>query len=205
MTTLNVNLSANLQTQTELKQKGVWAYAVYFDSSGNNPTWTPLVLDGEVQQGGTVPIVLPDVLSSGKIYFIVQSPDTSKPYDLQTLITMQSELNWGNASALDFRYDSFEVTLGNSPFDSGNLSSVNGFGLPMAVSIPYQNGTTSSVGYGISGSTLVGDINAINPSNTYAFAYTYGPLHDDFRMALSPTESLAEGPTGPFRTTDWQS
>src|SRR6266516_695669 len=109
MTTLNVNLSANLQTQTELKQKGVWAYAVYFDSRGNNPTGTPLVLDGEVQQGGTVPIVLPDVLSSGKIYFIVQSPDTSKPYDLQTLITMQSECV--RLSIRQLRSDSRKFTL----------------------------------------------------------------------------------------------
>jgi len=78
MTTLNVNLCANLQTQTELKQKGVWAYAVYFDSSGNNPTWRPLVLDGAVQQGGTAPIALSDVLPSGKISSLVESPEMTK-------------------------------------------------------------------------------------------------------------------------------
>jgi hypothetical protein len=202
MTTLNASLSPSLQSQ--LSHPGVWAYAVYFDSNGNNPTWTSLVSNGTVQ-GSTVPIALPDPLVGGKIYFIVQSQNQSQPFDLQTLITMQSELNWGNAGTYDFRYDSFEVTLQNSPFDSGNLSSVNGFGLPMAVSIAYQNGTTSSVGYAINGSTLVGDINAINPSNTYASNYTSGPLQNQFRMALSPTESLAQGPTGPFRTSDWQS
>src|SRR5271166_80839 len=202
MTTLNVSLSPNLQT--ELGLPGVWAYAVYFNSTGN-PTWTPLVTDGVVQQKGTVPISLPDTLVGGKIYFIVQSQDASQPHNLPGLITMQSQLNWNNATADDFSYDSFEVTLQKSPTDVGNLSSVNGFGLPMEVSIPYQNGTTATVGYGISGSALVSDIKNINASNTYAYDYTSGPLKGDFRMALSPTEalSLSSLTNPPFKAADW--
>jgi hypothetical protein len=201
MTTLNVSLSPNLQT--ELAQRGVWAYAVYFDSSGSNPTWTALVTNGAVQQAGTIPMSLPATLVGGKIYLVVQSQDASQPYNLRGLITKESELNWANATTYDFRYDSFEVTLQSSPFDAGNLSSVNGFGLPMAVNIAYQNGTSASVGYGITGSALVSDISNINPSYAYAYTYTSGPLNNRFRMALSPTESLSLGANGPFKAADW--
>ena len=45
-TTLNVNLSTQLQT--ELSQTGVYAYAVYFDPNGTNPTWTTLSDNGTV-------------------------------------------------------------------------------------------------------------------------------------------------------------
>jgi hypothetical protein len=201
MTALNVSLSPTLQA--ELAQPGIWAYAVYFDSGGNNPTWTSLVINGAVQQAGTIPVSLPATMVGGKIYFIVQSQDASQPYNLPGLITSESRLNWANANTYDFRYDSFEVTLQNSPFDAGNLTSVNGFGLPMEVSIPYQNGTSASVGYGITGSALVGDINNINTSNTYAYTYTSGPLSHHFRMALSPAESLSLGSNGPFKAADW--
>ena len=201
MTALNVSLSPSLQA--ELAQPGIWAYAVYFDSGGNNPTWTSLVINGAVQQAGTIPVSLPATMVGGKIYFIVQSQDASQPYNLPGLITTESRLNWANANTYDFRYDSFEITLQNSPFDAGNLTSVNGFGLPMEVSIPYENGTSARVGYGITGSTLVNDINNINTSNTYAYTYTSGPLSHHFRMALSPAESLSLGPDGPFKAADW--
>ncbi|HXI44100.1 MAG TPA: hypothetical protein VNH83_29220 [Bryobacteraceae bacterium] len=136
MTKLNVNLSQALKTQ--LAKPGVWAYAAYFDKSQTTPVWTDLVLNGVVQNGGATAITLPTIVDSGKIYLIVQSQDTKQPDNLKTLITSQSGISWTNAAKYDFRYDSFEVTLQNGATDAGNLSSVNGFGLPMELSVPYK-------------------------------------------------------------------
>ncbi len=190
MTTLNVTLSGTLQT--ELAQPGVWAYAIWFDKATTTPQITDLVNNGSILNNGSTGIFLPNgSVDGGKVYFIVQSQATSQPFNLSTLITSQSAINWQNAAAWDFRYDSFEVTLLNGSADAGNLSSVNGYGLPMGVVVPYSNGTTASVGYGVSGTSIVNDITNINTANTYAFDYTSGPLSGDFRMALSPTEDIA--------------
>ncbi|MEJ0017957.1 MAG: Hint domain-containing protein [Acetobacteraceae bacterium] len=202
MTTLNVALSPTLQS--ELATPGVWAYAVYFDSSGNNPVWTDLVTNGLVQGGGNqIGIPLPGTLNGGKIYFIVQSQPTAQPNDLRSLITTESRINWDNAGTWDFRFDSFEVSLLGKPTDAGNLTSVNGFGLPMEVSVPYDNGTTGTVGYGITASDLVGDINAIDTTKTYSFTYTEGPLANKFRMALSPAQAVSGVANPPFTPGDW--
>ncbi len=56
MTTQTVNLSRKLQL--ELAQQGVWAYALFFDSDGNNPTRTSLVTNGAVQDSATVAVGL---------------------------------------------------------------------------------------------------------------------------------------------------
>jgi hypothetical protein len=129
-------------------------------------------------------------------------------------LTNQSQLNWGFAEANDFAYDSFEFTLSGSVTDQGNLSSVNGFALPMGVVIEYASGTTSAtsatLGYAVSGGEIFADIQNIN-SNTSSGAiynYTSGPLAaaGEVRMALSPSEAVGLSPQPsnvPFKTTDW--
>lgn len=192
-TTLNVSLSPTLQT--ELGQKGVWAYAVYYDINGDNPTWTNLVIDGAIEGSGTVAITLPNPFMSGKIYFIIQSPASNS--NLPNQLTTESTVNWDYASNYDFRYDSLEITLQNSPSDVCNLTSINGFGLPIGVS---TNGL--AVGYNISAATLVEDIQNINPSNTYTYDYNAGQLSGNFRMALSPTEAIGQS-IPVFQPSDW--
>src|SRR5579863_6527016 len=153
MTTLQVNLSPDLQT--ELGTAGVWAYAVYFDVNSSGTTvanWTTLVNNGSVENSGVADVPLPGTFSGGKVYFLIQS-QTADIFNLPSLITSQSVINWGSATAWDFSYDSFEVTLKNTSTDVGNLTSVNSFGLPMEVSVNYTNlinggtvMTTSTVG-----------------------------------------------------------
>jgi len=201
MTTLNVGLTATLQTT--LGQPGVWAYAVYFDSSGANPTWTELVLDGAIQNAGQSAIELPDPYKGGKVYILVQSQDAGHPHDLTTLITQESDINWGSADAWDTRYDSIELTLQNSPNDVGNLTSVNGFGLPMEMSIGYSDGSTSTRGYNISAKDLFDQFATIGDSDGVDL-YDSGPLKDVPRMAFSPTAAIAQNPTDPpFQASDW--
>jgi len=202
MTDLNLHLSTQLQTQ--LSHEGVWAYAVYFDTNGVNPVWTKLVDNGAVAGGGSMSIALPTSFVGGKVYFLIQSQAAGTPESLPGAIKSQSMINWGEAVTQDFRYDSIEVTLQNGAYDAGNLSSVEGFGLPMAMKVDYSNGTSATVGYGITGSTLVSDINAINPSETYSYTYTSGPLAGTFRAAASPTVAVADTfPNPPFAQADW--
>jgi hypothetical protein len=202
MTDLNVHLSATLQT--ELSQEGAWAYAVYFDSNGLNPVWTSLVSDGAVAGSGSVPIALPTTFISGKVYLIVQSLEPGAPSTLPATITESSMLNWSQATTDNFRFDSIEMTLQNSPFDVVNLTSVNGFGLPMSLVVNYSNATTGTVGYGITGASLVSQIDAIDPAKTYSYNYTAGPLTGTFRMALSPTEAVGGAVSpAPFTAADW--
>lgn len=168
--------------------------------------WSSLVTNGAISSLGTVSITLPARFDGGKVYFLIQSQLATdpQPFDLETLITTESQINWGTASQYGYRYDSFEVTLLDHPADAGNLTSVNGFGLPMAVSIPYDNGTTATAGYGITGAQLVTGIQAINRDLVYTYNYTTGPLTGQFRAALSPSEAEASGITDPpFKPSDW--
>ncbi|QTL03131.1 hypothetical protein J5J86_20610 [Aquabacter sp. L1I39] len=201
MTTLSVNLTPTLQTT--LQQPGVWAYAVYFDSTG--PVWNPLVENGQLQTtAGALDIALPTTFNGGKVYFLIQSQDSSQPYDLTTLITGEDNINWTSAQTYDFRYDSFEVSLLSAPGDAGNLTSVEGFGLPMSVAINYSNGTSASVGYGITGSALFQQIADIDASKTYVYDYTSGPLAGDPRAGISPSQAVGLSPPNPaFQASDW--
>jgi hypothetical protein len=192
MTTLNVNLSPALQ-QT-LGQPGVYAYAVYFDSNHQNPTAFDLASGGTANP--TTSLELPFPYVGGKVYFIIQSVDAGSPSNLfgpGGAIQQEADLNWQNAAANDFRFDSFEVTLQGNAGDVGNLTEINGFGIPMNVTVAYQDGDpTQTRGYGISGNEVFQQIASFSPT-LVSYPYSAGPLFTDGlqRMALSPAE--AEG------------
>jgi len=200
-TTLDVTLSSNLQTT--LGQAGVYAYAVNFNS---DTVFTPLVVDGEIQSSGSVTLDLTTdtspTLNGGKIYFVIQSTEAGTG-TLPTTITQESDLNPTNAGSLDFRYDSFEVSLLNQTGDAGNLTSVNGFGIPMELSIAYADGTTDSKSYNVTGSDVFTGIQAIDASNSNLVdTYDTGPLSGTNRSGLSPTADTGQVA---FKPSDWSS
>ncbi|NBN64291.1 DUF4114 domain-containing protein [Pannonibacter tanglangensis] len=203
MTTLTVGLTSTLQKT--LGSAGAYAYAVYFDASGT-AQWTPLVVNGALQAStspGRFAIDLPSPLDGGKVYFLIQSQDPSAPQtDLTKLITQQSQINWGSAATYQYRYDSFEVTLLGSSGDAGNLTSVEGFGIPMQISIPHADGTTDTRGYGVSGTQL---FNALDRAKDHSLVYfTDGPLKGSVRGAISPAQSVIQ-PAGDqvYKASDW--
>jgi hypothetical protein len=211
-TTLDVTLST--AEQSELDQAGVYAYAVYFDNlDGNAAVTAPISLvdNGVVENNGTFAIPLTDTanpeLVGGKVYFVVQSLAAGETSTLASTIADQSNISPGTATADDFGYDSFEVTLSNGPNDAGNLTSVNGFGLPMEVAVDYDNGTSASVGYLVSGGSIASDVSTItNGQGTYTFSE--GPLAGSFRMSTSPSEANASNTgtvssTGAFPENVW--
>lgn len=198
MTNLQISLSSDLQTS--LTQSGVYAYAVYFDKSTGAPTWTTLVDNGVVANSGNATIGITPPYVGGKVYFLVQSLGTADSANTaDTVITEESQLNWQNAATYDFRYDSFELTLTPSVNDDGNLTSVNGFGIPMSVSVT-QNGVVNSRGYLVSGSTIFSDISSIN--SQLLSTYTEGPLAGQSRMAVSSAEAVGDSLPG-FAASDW--
>ncbi len=204
MTTLNVALSTKLQKT--LGQAGVWAEAVYFDTAGT-AHWTPLVNDGTVQ--GNLAIDLPQ-MKGGKVYFLINSGtagQTTSP--LQSVITKESDISVASAQANDFRFDSFEFTLQGDPSDQGNMTSVVGFGIPMGVSIKYQDPAkpVATLGYNTSGADLFKAIQAIHPDSTsLVFGFSAGPLATAspavYRYAVSPSNS-AQVTDPPFAASDW--
>ncbi|MTI44763.1 hypothetical protein JM93_02755 [Roseibium hamelinense] len=202
MTDLKVTLTDALQKT--LGQKGVNAYAVYFDTAGNSPSWTTLVNNGSVQSEGVQTIDLPFPYNGGKIYFLIQSEDPSGPQtDLQTVIAKESEITWQHGETYQYRVDSFEVSLLGKSGDAGNLTSVQGFGLSMELSVSYDNGNaTQTRSYAISGDDVFGKIKEINSSAIHTF--TGGPLKGDNRAAISPSEAVGLAPPDPtFSTSDW--
>lgn len=214
MTTLNVGLSDALRSNLLGSSNGVWVYAVYFDANGVAHTTTLIDNGSAVTQApaeagdatvtdGNAAIPLPESFSGGKVYLLVQSQDPSNPNDLATLIDEQSQINWQNADEWDFRYDSFEVTLSGSPNDVGNLTSVNGFGLPMELSVTYSDGSTSTRGYNVTGDQLHTDLEGTS-SSPVLDTYSAGALQGETRMAISPTEAVGANPPDPaFSASDW--
>jgi hypothetical protein len=167
MATLTVNLSAALQTT--LNVQNVYAWLAYFNGD------TGAYIDSYELAGwnGTSQVVTASTavteaepLNGGKFYLIVQSVDPGAATPIAPLtfgsgntIAQESDINWGNAASLDFRYDSLEASLLGLAGDAGNLTDVNGFGIPMSVSVSYPNGATPQTrGYNISGSSVFGDI-----------------------------------------------
>lgn len=200
MTTLNVTLTSTMQDS--LGNPGAYAYAVYFDADGT-PSWTRMVDNGAVNSSGTYEIDLPFPYNGGKVYFLVQSQDPSATQtDLTTLITEQSDINWGNADTYQYRYDSFEVTLLGASGDAGNLTSVQGFGLPMELSITYADGSVQTRSYAVSGSDIFTDVGDISASSLYE--YSAGPLAGTNRAAISPSEAVGLNPPNTtFQASDW--
>ncbi|WP_029002534.1 DUF4114 domain-containing protein [Azorhizobium doebereinerae] len=205
MTTLTLNLDSTLQgvlSSGTPGSNGIWAYA--FVTNGSSVTYTTLVDNGTVlsssgEPTGTFLINLPQI-EGGKVYFIIQSQDAADTNDLTTLITSQSQITWQNAQAWDFRYDSFEYTLQNATGDAGNLTSVEGFGLPMDLSVTYANGTTKTSGYATNGWGIINDIVAIN--GAAISNYTEGVLANTPRMGISPSQAVTTGSTV-FQPSDW--
>jgi hypothetical protein len=206
-TTIDVTLSPNLVTELSGAGNGVYAEAVYFDSSGNNPTWTDFVNNGTVQNGGSAAIVFQDATQGAKLYLLVQSTSAGAANVISNVISSESDITWGNAASDDYAYDSFEFTLQNSSADQGNLTSVNAYGLPLGVVVP-SNG---SRGYSISGTSLTNDLGSLvinnGTTNTTINAdatYTTGALAGDFREAIAPATAVTtSGTVASFSPSDW--
>lgn len=205
---VTVRLSDALFSQ--LNQPGVFAYAVSFDSKDAPPVFTPIIerpASGTQTQNQSISIPT-DTYNSGKIYFLVQSQVAATAVaDLPGVIMQQSDINFGNATTYNFRFDSVELNSGGASTDVANLTDVNSYGFAMSISNGLTGGTR---GYSASGGSIFTDIlNASAPgTNVYDYSstapYGPGPLTGQ-RMTAGPTDATAVGfpAPAPFSAGDW--
>lgn len=209
MATLTVNLSPTLQNT--LNHQGVYAWAVMFngDTGAFENSYQLAGWNGTSQVvTSSTQISLAEPVNGGKLYLIIQSVDPGGTgiapltFGSGNTIAEESDLNWNKADSLDFRYDSFEFSLLGYAGDAGNLTDVNGFGIPMSVEVAYPNGAaTQTRGYAVNGSTIFSDINS-DVSSSLLYTYSQGPLAGDNRMAASPATAVSESLPGPA-ASDW--
>ncbi|WP_269581201.1 hypothetical protein [Roseibium sp. Sym1] len=209
-TTLNVSLSDTLHTKLS-GETTVQAWAIAYGEGIATPTFVSIL---DATEAAPEAISLPNDLVGGKVYFLIQSADDSGMGGanyIPDVITEQSQLNWFNGQKYGFRLDSFEVTLSNNPADAGNLTSVNGFGLPMGLTVKYSDGENSR-GYSLSGSDLFTQFDGIGDAGSQTvYTYAEGALAGENMSALSPAETLAiyqdpDAPASPqpFNASDWE-
>ncbi|UYN97197.1 MAG: hypothetical protein KIT25_09805 [Enhydrobacter sp.] len=240
-TDIVINLSDGLKglngaedSHYRLNQAGVYAYAVYFETKITTPNaadpvteykmyTTTLVDNGVVQNGGATTVSLPvngstgnTQFISGKLYIIIQSGQPNGDLFTGTnKITQESDINWGNAQSNNYRFDSIELNVDNSAYDVANLTSVNGFGLPMTIG----NGLGDTRGYNLAAGTAGDDTTLFgkiaqassSPGTTQDILYAAStgswvdqnsPLHGNQRMMLSPTEAVGQN-VAAFTNSQW--
>lgn len=200
-TTMTVNLSSALQTQ--LTHPGVYLTILVFGNDSSTPLYKAIYAgdgseDGLIPSSVNVPLTTSSqtTLNGGKVYFVIQSTSSGSPLTFAS----QSDINWTSAEQNNYRYDSVEVSLLNQSGDAANLTSVEGFGIPMTLSNLQPGGTRS---YDVSGNTLFQtDLPATSTSGTVVYKYTDGPLAGQDRMAISPTAAVPINNTA-FSASDW--
>ncbi|MFM8535642.1 MAG: hypothetical protein ACKOEC_18985 [Acidimicrobiia bacterium] len=150
--TLKISLTSAMAAQ--ISQPGVGGYVVYFDptdviSGLPQAKWT--TLSGSTS-GGTLTTLssIPTPFSGAKFYFVIQDTLNGAKTVVTSAITTEAQLGFSgnpttNYTALNYRFDSFEASFQNKAADQGNLTAVNGFGIPMAVTVVQSSGgaTTS--------------------------------------------------------------
>ena len=216
----DVTVALTSAMQAQLTTAGVTGWAVYFDVNGNNPTWTQLtgastVLTTEYQQGL-------------KVYFILQSTDSAPDTGNSVTLQIQSESQItptgtaSSADSLNYRYDSFEVTFTPANADAGNLTDINGFGIPMAIAVGYGTpaqisaGSPTSIatrGYNLSGGTVGGSgiWNALASAGGsggiqyFTSVGSGGYATTQPRMAISPATAIANNVAGTnYAVANWK-
>ena len=225
MPNVTVALTANMVTQ--LGMANVKGYAVYFNANGTAPTWAALDSTNwtPTPTGGGATVTLRPGFEKGlKVYFILQSTDQAGD-SVQTQITTESQIvptgTTTSAQTLNYRYDSFEVTFTPAAADAGNLTDINGFGIPMAIEVEYGTAaqisagsptSSASRGYNLSGGTVSGGgiweaLASAGGSGSIQYFTSVGSggyATTQPRMAISPATAIGEGIAGTnYSVANW--
>jgi hypothetical protein len=126
------------------------------------------------------------------VYVVIQQGGNGS---LPSQIHAIGDINPENAEASNYSYQLFEATLSSTPFDQGDISSLNTFGLPAAFEVVFQNGTSQTRGYapGLSGDAIhaaLGNAQVFNPNSF--------PSAD--RLSIGPATA---NNAGPWPSSDW--
>lgn len=190
MTTMNFKLSPTLLQSLTAGGSGnnVYAYAFSF-SSGNLVGYSTLINNGVVDASA---INLPASFPSGAVYVVIQQGGNgSLPGQIHAI----GDISPANAQAGNYSYQLFEATLSSTPFDQGDISSLNTFGLPSTFEVVFQNGTSQTRGYAPG---LTGDAIYAALGNAQTFSPNSFPSAD--RLSIGPATA---NNTAPWPSSDW--
>lgn len=209
-----VNLTEALKSQLSTTYK---AWAVYFDKNGKNPQWTSLTgLTNTVempQRGGLkLYLILQDTSPSGVAPVHVGGNGAGGVSDgIQVEGDIVAYGPTSSAHALNYRYDSFEVSFTGNAADAGNLTDINGFGIPMELSVGYGTGTsptsTATRGYHLSGGTVSSggiwsEISSSSAGGAGSIQYWHGMTGP--RMGISPAAAVGNHVPGTnYKIDQW--
>lgn len=196
-----INVSVSATKQSFLTDKTAYLYTVAFD--GGLSYWTTVYDPGAptpLNPQAEIPLI-----NAGKLYVIQTNLDLTA---IQGVIASEAFLKpeYALAAGSQFRYDSFEYALGSTSGGTpqGNLTSVNGFGFPMSLSVSYTDGTASmSAGYETKASDLITDLGSAGSPLKY-FSSADG-LFGEFLYAGSPSTAAQPNYTPPveFGASHW--
>ena len=195
-TTVNFNLSSQLQTTLANAGSGTYAYAFAFGAStpGGAPSLVSqatLVSAGAMQSGASLSLPAPNFYN-GTIYVVIQQGgDGTLPSNISS-----TEDIINNSGTYNYSYQLYEATLSGGQFDQGDISAVNSFGFASTYEVVYSNGTSATRGFSSSAS----DIFAALPSSAVV---DYNP------NAFTDPQQLANGPANangqaPWSASGWQ-
>ena len=217
---LTVSLTSAMANQIATSNAG--AYIVYFDPTSGLPTWTSL--PGSTTGATAVTLSsIPFPFKGAKFYLVVQDTQGGTISSVSSMITDQAQIGYTgnpstNAIALNYRFDSFEATF-NGAGDVGNLTEIQGFGIPMELKVVYSSGgvtSSSTRGYGLSGGSYSsgaggnsGIWNELNSAGAVVKYFTgTGGLAGQPLLAAGPSTVLTNSGTadstwGTYTSADW--
>jgi hypothetical protein len=191
--------------------------------AGAAANFTPLILNGALSSNVTfnstnndyeVVVSLTDLslgaATSSSAYLIVQSEDPANHTDLTQSSAIGSTIGniAPNARAWNYGYAAFEFNLQNKSADQGDLTAIPGFAQHIAVNIDYDNATSQSRGYALTGQALTQALSTghLDAELTYPTSSTgtpFSPLDGQVSMLNSPSNGTF-GPAA-YPTLAWGS
>ncbi len=216
MTNPTFTVSLTSAMAKEVADRNTGAYVVYFDptTAQTAPVWTQL--QGSVNGATHVGITAsPAAFAEGKFYFVFQDTDGGTIPSVTTEITQQSQIGYSgnphtNPITLNYRFDSLEASLQNALGDVGNLTEIQGFGIPLQLKIIYTSGTVTSSstrGFNATGTELWSALGTAGAMvHNFAGSATSGGGQHQFAAGpgwVVNTDGTANSQYGVYQSQDW--
>ena len=212
---LTVSVTAALASVISSSHQDAWV--VYFDSGGKNAQWTSMTMPstgGFVTSLTTLPTP-----SNQPVFFVIQDRMGGTISSVSSTISSIGQLNWDagagtNPITLNYRMAALEATFSGSPNainDSGDLTSINGFTIPMELTVSYTSGsatTSGTRGFNLSGgtvsTTVAGGVQTVTGGSglLYDLANAGGFVH---YYSGTTTPMLVAGPGTAISSTNYGS
>ena len=150
-------------------------------------------------------------VSSGTLFFLLQSEPVATHTDLPTAIGSAIGNIAPNSSLWNFGYSQFEYTLSGAGADTGDLTGISGFSRNTAVRVEYTDSSTDSRGFALSGAQMTDQLIGLYPTATATAANVLYPVSTsplgnttppETALFVSPSNTSIPG-LSPYSTGVW--